>query len=113
MRRLRHAFSLAVLGCALLTAAPPAAARDDGLARTPPMGFNTWNAFGCDVDEDLIQETADAMVANDMKGAGYQYVNIDDCWMSRTRDANGNLAADPAKFPNGIKALAAYVHSRG
>ncbi|WP_412516450.1 NPCBM/NEW2 domain-containing protein [Actinomadura madurae] len=89
------------------------AARDDGLALKPPMGFNNWNAFGCRVNEDLIKETADAMVANGMKAAGYQYVNIDDCWMSRTRDANGNLEADPAKFPNGIKALADYVHSRG
>jgi len=77
------------------------------------MGFNNWNAFGCDVNEDLIKETADAMVANGMKAAGYQYVNIDDCWMSHTRDASGNLEADPAKFPKGIKALADYVHSRG
>ncbi|MDX3101897.1 NPCBM/NEW2 domain-containing protein [Nonomuraea angiospora] len=77
------------------------------------MGFNNWNAFGCDVNEALIKETADAMVANGMKAAGYQYVNIDDCWMSRTRDADGNLQADPAKFPRGIKALADYVHSRG
>jgi len=113
MRRLRCALSIAVLGCALLIAAAPAAARDDGLALTPPMGFNPWNAFGCTVNEGLIKEAADTMVANGMKAAGYEYVNIDDCWLSKTRDANGNLEADPAKFPKGIKALADYVHSKG
>jgi alpha-galactosidase len=114
MKKLRCTLSIVVLGCTLpITAATPAAVRDDGLARTPPMGFNNWNAFGCDVNEELIRETADAMVANGMKAAGYEYVNIDDCWMSRTRDANGNLEADPAKFPRGMKALADYVHSRG
>jgi alpha-galactosidase len=93
--------------------AAPAAALGNGLALTPPMGFNDWNAFGCNVDESLIEQTADAMVADGMQAAGYQYVNIDDCWALPQRDANGNLVPDPAKFPNGIKAAADYVHHDG
>ena len=79
---------------------------EDGLARTPPMGWNDWNAFGCDVSEELVEQTADAMVANGMRAAGYEYVNIDDCWLARERDAAGNLVPDPVKFPNGIAAVA-------
>src|SRR3954452_18926265 len=106
---------LATLACAAATlaGAAPAAALDNGLARTPPMGFNDWNAFGCSVNEQLIEQTADAMVANGMKAAGYQYVNIDDCWALPDRDADGNLVPDPAKFPHGIKAVADYVHADG
>ncbi len=89
-----------------------ALAVDNGLARTPPMGWNSWNKFGCNVSEQLIKEIADAMVASGMKKAGYQYVNIDDCWQV-SRDAAGNIVADPVRFPNGIKALAGYVHSKG
>jgi alpha-galactosidase len=82
------------------------------LARTPPMGWNSWNKFGCDVSEQLIREMADAMVSNGMKAAGYQYVNVDDCWQV-SRDAQGTIVADPARFPSGIKVLADYVHSKG
>jgi alpha-galactosidase len=85
---------------------------DNGLARTPPMGWNSWNKFACNVSEQLIKEIADAMVASGMKKAGYQYVNIDDCWQV-SRDSAGNIVADPVRFPNGIKALADYVHSKG
>jgi alpha-galactosidase len=77
------------------------------------MGWNSWNHFHCDIYEDLIRETADAMVASGMREAGYEYVNIDDCWMAPQRDANGDLQADPERFPSGIKALADYVHARG
>ncbi|HVZ78302.1 MAG TPA: glycoside hydrolase family 27 protein, partial [Gemmatimonadaceae bacterium] len=84
-----------------------------GLAATPPMGWNSWNRFGCDINESLIRETADAMVSSGMRDAGYQYVNIDDCWMAPARDANGRLVPDPQRFPHGIKALADYVHARG
>src|SRR5579884_2278908 len=73
---------------------------------TPPMGWNSWNKFGCHIDENLIRETADAMVASGMKDVGYQYVNIDDCWEAPQRDTDGNLAADPERFPHGIKVLA-------
>ncbi len=83
-----------------------------GLALTPPMGFNTWNKFGCNVSDDLVRGTADAMVKSGMKDAGYQYVVIDDCWQV-SRDANGNIVADALRFPNGIKPVADYVHSLG
>jgi len=82
------------------------------LAATPPMGWNSWNKFGCNVDENLIRQTADAMVKSGMKDAGYQYVVIDDCWQT-SRDKEGNIVADPEHFPSGIKALADYVHSKG
>ena len=81
-------------------------------APTPPMGWNSWNKFQCNVDENLIRQTADAMVSSGMKDAGYQYVVIDDCWQV-SRDKNGNIVADPQHFPSGIKALADYVHSKG
>ncbi|WP_084700883.1 NEW3 domain-containing protein [Streptacidiphilus anmyonensis] len=95
-----------------LTAAP-AAALANGLALTPPMGWNDWNAFGCDVSEKLVEQTADKIVASGLKAAGYQYVNIDDCWMTHDRDADGDLVPDPAKFPDGIKGVADYVHAKG
>jgi alpha-galactosidase len=82
------------------------------LAPTPPMGWNSWNKFACNVSEELIRETADAMVRSGMKAAGYQYIVIDDCWQV-SRDKDGNIVADPQRFPSGIKALADYVHSLG
>ncbi len=88
------------------------AAQDQGLASTPPMGWNSWNKFGCNVSEDLIRQMADAMVKSGMKDAGYQYIVIDDCWQVE-RDRNGNIVPDPKHFTSGIKALADYVHSRG
>ncbi len=88
------------------------AALDNGLARTPPMGWNSWNHFGCNVSAQLIRETADAIVQSGMRDAGYQYVVIDDCWQV-ARDARGRLVADSARFPGGMRALADYVHARG
>jgi alpha-galactosidase len=85
---------------------------DNGLARTPPMGWNSWNKFGCNVSSQLIRGVADAIGANGMRDAGYQYVTIDDCWQV-SRDPNGVIVADPARFPEGIKALADYVHGQG
>lgn len=82
------------------------------LAQTPPMGWNSWNKFGCNVNEALIRETADAMVASGMKDAGYLYINIDDCWHGQ-RDALGFIEPDPKRFPSGIKALADYIHAKG
>ena len=84
----------------------------DRLALSPPMGWNSWNKFGCNVREDLIRQMADAMVNSGMKDAGYQYVVIDDCWQV-SRDQDGNIVADPQRFPSGIKSLADYVHSLG
>lgn len=107
-------------GCATPTpsavgqpAAVPVATAPAPLALTPPMGFNNWNAFGCDVSEALIKETAAVMVSSGLKDAGYVHVNIDDCWSLRERGADGRLVADPAKFPSGIKALADHVHGLG
>jgi alpha-galactosidase len=87
-------------------------AQDKGLASTPPMGWNSWNKFGCNVSEDMIRQMADGMVKSGMKDAGYQYVVIDDCWQVE-RDQSGNIVADAKRFPAGIKALADYVHSLG
>jgi alpha-galactosidase len=82
------------------------------LAPTPPMGWNSWNKFGCNVSEDMIKDMADAMVKTGMKDAGYVYVNIDDCWQVG-RDANANIIVDPQRFPHGMKAVGDYVHSLG
>jgi len=82
------------------------------LSETPPMGWNSWNRFGCDIDEELIRRTADAMVATGMRDAGYRYLNLDDCWQW-ARDEDGTILADPWRFPSGIGALADYVHARG
>ncbi len=82
------------------------------IARTPPMGWNSWNKFGCNVSESLIREVADAIVSSGMKDAGYQYVVIDDCWQV-SRDTNGTIVPDPQRFPSGMKALADYVHAKG
>lgn len=82
------------------------------LAPTPPMGWNSWNRFGCDINEKVIREAADAMVALGMKKAGYQFIVIDDCWQI-SRDSLGFIQADHKRFPLGIKALADYIHSKG
>jgi alpha-galactosidase len=84
----------------------------DGLALTPPMGWNSWNKFACNVDEKLIREVADALVSSGLRDAGYTYLNIDDCWHGE-RDAQGFIHPDAKRFPSGMKALADYVHSKG
>jgi alpha-galactosidase len=96
--------------CGLMTSG--ARALDNGQAQTPPMGWNSWNKFGCDVSEKLIKEMADALVSTGMRDAGYQYLVIDDCWQVG-RDAQGNIIPDPKRFPSGLKALADYVHAKG
>ncbi|MEP6766775.1 MAG: glycoside hydrolase family 27 protein [Gemmatimonadaceae bacterium] len=115
-RKLRRVVSIGVIAAITLLSvaarnahAPP---HDNGLALTPPMGWNSWNKFGCNVSDKLIREVADAISANGMREAGYQYVTIDDCWQV-ARAANGTIVADSVRFPSGIKALADYVHSRG
>jgi alpha-galactosidase len=82
------------------------------MGQNAAMGWNSWNRFHCNINETLIKETADAMVNSGMKAAGYEYVNLDDCWQT-SRDENGEIVADPVRFPSGIKALADYVHTRG
>jgi len=110
-----HFVTAVVLILSLATTGGPLRARSPNgtmLAQTPPMGWNSWNKFHCHVSEQLIRETADAMVSSGMQGAGYEYVNIDDCWQV-SRDAQGNIVADSVQFSSGIKALAHYVHSKG
>jgi alpha-galactosidase len=93
----------------------PAFALENGLARTPPMGFNNWNTTACGsaFNEAMVKGVADTFVSAGLKDVGYQYVNIDDCWAEQTRDASGNLVPNHTRFPNGIKAVADYVHSKG
>lgn len=86
---------------------------NNGLGYTPPMGWNSWNHFHCDIHESLIRETADAMVSTGLAALGYQYINLDDCWGEYNRDSHGNLVSKGSTFPSGIKALADYVHSKG
>ncbi len=130
-RRVLAALTAAAAALLVSVVAPGAAAADapagsyNGLALTPPMGFNDWNAFACNVSEALVEQTALAMHNDGMQAAGYDYVNIDDCWMNGRnvtgaaakiaagRDANGHLIPDPTYFPDGIKAVADYVHSLG
>ena len=83
------------------------------LGLTPPMGWNSWNTFTWNINEQLIRETADALVETGLKEAGYEYVVVDDCWSLKQRDADGRLQADPEKFPNGMKAVGDYLHSKG
>ncbi len=106
--------SVAAIALSALLLAPGSGyALDNGLAKTPPMGWNSWNKYACkDINEKVVRETADAMAANGMKDAGYEYVVIDDCWQTG-RDAQGNIVADAEKFPSGIKALADYIHGKG
>jgi alpha-galactosidase len=85
----------------------------DLLALTPPMGWNSWNTFAEHLSDSLVRQIADSMVALGMRDLGYQYVNIDDFWQLAARDKDGNLQVNKAKFPNGIKAVADYVHSKG
>jgi alpha-galactosidase len=84
----------------------------ENLALTPPMGWNTWNKFGCNVNEKLIREAADALVSSGMKDAGYTYIVIDDCWHGE-RDSLGFIHENSEHFPSGMKALVDYVHSKG
>ena len=83
------------------------------LAQTPPMGFNTWNTFAENINEQMLMEITDMLVEQGYRDAGYEYVVIDDCWSLRERDEQGNLVPDPEKFPHGMKYVADYVHSKG
>jgi len=112
MKRNALSICLAVLLLSMVSLSNLHAQKFEGLALTPPMGWNSWNKFACNVDERLIRETADAMATSGMKDAGYQYVVIDDCWHG-TRDSLGFIRPDPQRFPSGMKALAEYIHSKG
>ncbi|GAA2113583.1 glycoside hydrolase family 27 protein [Streptomyces synnematoformans] len=117
-RSRRRLARLAVTAAALTLAAtvphqPVAQAAPGSPAVTPPLGWNSWNSFGCGVTEETVRQAADAMVSSGMRDAGYEYVVVDDCWFDPQRDAQGNLRAHPTKFPSGMKALGDYIHSRG
>src|SRR3954454_5241073 len=109
------AATLAIAASGLVVCQSEALALENGLLRTPPMGFNNWNSTQCkaDFNETMIKGIADIFVSKGLKDAGYTYVNIDDCWALPSRNSAGNLVPDPARFPNGIKALADYVHGKG
>ncbi|MFW6724550.1 glycoside hydrolase family 27 protein [Streptomyces sp. MAR4 CNY-716] len=119
MRARRRLARLLAVTAAVLTLSaaaphqPVAQAAPGSPAVTPPLGWNSWNSFGCGVTEDMVRQAADAMVSSGMRDAGYEYVVVDDCWFDPQRDAQGNLRAHPAKFPGGMKALGDYIHSRG
>ncbi len=99
---------------ALVLAGTVQAAPDNGLARTPPMGWSSWNQFGDRIDEQLLLQTMDAMAANGLRDAGYVYINLDDGWQ-RHKGARRDhpLEPDPAKFPHGLRWLADQAHARG
>ncbi|MFB9239475.1 glycoside hydrolase family 27 protein, partial [Plantactinospora siamensis] len=107
------AVGLLVTAVLVGTRATPGQALENGVARTPPMGWNSWNTFGCNINESLIRGMADAIVTSGMKDAGYQYVVVDDCWFNPNRDSAGNLQGDPSRFPSGMKALGDYLHGKG
>lgn len=113
MRRVFFFIAVVVMMATSAFAQQPTATTERGkLAPTPPMGWMTWNMFKGDISEQLIKEIADAMVESGLRDAGYKYVFIDDLWQGG-RDNRNNIIPDPKKFPNGIKALADYVHSKG
>lgn len=85
----------------------------EGLAKTPPMGWNSWNTFQTNINEDLIIGMVDSIISKGLQKAGYTYIVLDDGWMAKERDANGNLVPDPIKFPKGLKHLSDYIHSKG
>ena len=110
---MKKIYTLAIVGAMLALMAKPAKAQKwEHLADTPQMGWSTWNKFQGNISEDIIKGIADAMVESGLRDAGYTYINIDDCWHGK-RDADGFIQADPVKFPNGMKAVADYVHSKG
>src|SRR3954468_5350637 len=98
---------------ALCAVAAPAYARDDSLARTPPMGWNSWYAYRCDVTEQQILDNARALVKSGLAKRGYRYVNVDGCWNAKTRSSKGELRANPDTFPSGMAALGRKIHRMG
>ncbi|MFG3280875.1 ricin-type beta-trefoil lectin domain protein [Streptomyces sp. NPDC048111] len=94
-------------------ATPAAPAQSRPLAATPPMGWNNWAHYMCDISEQTVVHNADALVSTGLAGKGYDTLTVDDCWMAKARDADGSLVADPARFPHGMAWLGSYLHARG
>ncbi|MFD9113155.1 glycoside hydrolase family 27 protein [Streptomyces bottropensis] len=111
--RLIAATALTLTACVTASVGTPAQAAPGSPALTPPLGWNSWNSFGCGITEAQVRQAADAMVSSGMKDAGYQYVVVDDCWFNPQRDSAGNLRANPTTFPSGMKALGDYIHGKG
>lgn len=88
-----------------------ASALDNGLGKVPQMGWNTWNKFACDISEDLLITTIDQFVSLGFDKLGYNYINLDDCWMKEERTADGHFIVDTDAFPKGMKDLGDYIHS--
>jgi len=107
MKRIQLLFF--ILGMSLMVQAQ----KTKDLALSPPMGWNSWNTFATEINEQLVMDIADAFVDLGLKDAGYEYIVLDDGWMARERDENNNLVPDPVKFPNGMKSVVDYVHERG
>lgn len=104
---------IALSACFAALFSPLYGQKFEGLAPTPPMGWNSWNTFGVEINAKMIMDMADIMVASGMKDAGYQYLIVDDGWEAMERGADGNLIPDPKKFPDGMKVVADYVHAKG
>ncbi|MFD7020221.1 ricin-type beta-trefoil lectin domain protein [Streptomyces sp. NPDC059928] len=105
--------ALAAPGAPASPAAPKAPAQSRTLAATPPMGWNNWAHYMCDISEQTVLHNADALVSTGLAAKGYRTLTVDDCWMARSRDGAGDLVADPARFPHGMAWLGSYLHSRG
>ncbi|WOL07210.1 hypothetical protein Cni_G15948 [Canna indica] len=104
---------IATVECKNLTDHPRRSLLANAIGLTPPMGWNSWNHFHCEINETMIKETADEIVSTGLAKLGYQYVNIDDCWASNQRNSKGELLGNEVTFPSGMKALADYVHDKG
>ena len=112
MRKHINIVLMSVLPCLSGSACMAAADSWENLAQTPPMGWNSWNTFRLEINEDLVRGIADMFVERGFKDAGYEYIVIDDGWQI-DRDDQGNIVVNDKKFPSGIKALADYVHAKG
>jgi alpha-galactosidase len=88
-------------------------ALDNGLGLTPAMGWNSWNKYGCDINEQVIKSNAKRMLDLGLDRLGYKYLNIDDCWLLKDRNANSRIIVDPIKFPKGMKDMGDFLHSQG
>jgi len=113
INRLKSTMKKLLIVFILMNVSTVYAQKFEGLALTPPMGWNSWNTFAVNINEQLVKDIADQMVASGMKDAGYEYLVLDDAWMAKERDAQGNLVTDPKRFPDGIKAVSDYVHAKG
>src|SRR4051794_8833990 len=113
MRRTLPSMLAVAMLLAITAFGSPAQALENGVARTPPMGWDSWNTFGCNINETLIRQMADAIVSSGLRDLGYRYVVVDDCWFNPNRDSAGNLQGDPVRFPSGMRALGDYLHNQG